>query len=121
VLAVAPSHPRALYATLGPPASRTQPPHLAVSVDGGKHWRSLTWGMRDIAATAVAIDPRHPRTLYVATQFQGVLRTTDGGATCRPFNTGLQARAITTLAFDRTGNTLYAGTGGAGVVRVRLR
>ena len=58
--------------------------------------------------------------MYAATQFQGVLRTTDGGATWRSFNTGLAARAITTVTLDRTGTTLYAGTNGAGLVRIRL-
>jgi photosystem II stability/assembly factor-like uncharacterized protein len=120
VLAIDPSDPQTLYATIGDASSRLRPPHLAKSIDGGKHWRFLKSGTHNIDATAVAIEPRDPNTMYAATQFQGVLRTIDGGATWRPFNTGLLARAISTLALDRTGTTLYAGTNGAGVVQVRL-
>ena len=120
VLAIDPSDPRTLYATIGDASSRLHPPHLVTSIDGGKHWRFLKSGTRFIDATAIAIEPRDPNTMYAATKFQGVLRTTDGGATWRPFNTGLLARAINTLALDRTGTTLYAGTNGAGVARVRL-
>jgi photosystem II stability/assembly factor-like uncharacterized protein len=121
VLAIDPSDPQTLYATIGDASSRLRPPHLAKSIDGGKHWRFLKSGTHNIDATAVAIEPREPNTMYAATQFQGVLRTTDGGDTWRPFNTGLVARAISTLALNRTGTTLYAGTNGAGVAQIRLR
>ena len=120
VLALDPSDPQTLYASIGDASSRLRPSHLAKSIDGGKHWRFLKSGTHHIDATALAIDPRDPNTMYAATQFQGVLRTTDGGATWRPFNTGLPARAINTVTLDRTGSTLYAGTNGAGLVRVRL-
>ena len=104
VLAIDPSDPQTLYASIGDASSRLRPPHLAKSIDGGKHWRFLKSGTHHIDATAVAIEPRDPNTMYAATQFQGVLRTTDGGATWRPFNTGLPARAINTVALDRTGS-----------------
>ena len=120
VLAIDPSDPQTLYVSIGDASSRLRPPHLAKSIDGGQHWRFLESGTHHIEATAVAIDPSDPNTLYAATQFQGVLRTTDGGDTWRPFNTGLPARAINTVTLDRTGSTLYAGTNGAGLVRVRL-
>ena len=121
VLAIEPTDPQTLYATIGDASSRLRPPHLAKSSDGGKHWRFLKSGTHFIDATAVAVEPRDPNTMYAATHFQGVLQTTDGGATWQPFNTGLVARAISTVALDRTGTTLYAGTNGAGLVRVRLR
>lgn len=121
VLAIDPSDPQTLYASIGDASSRLRPAQLAKSIDGGKHWRSLKSGTHTIDATAVAIEPRDPNTMYAATRFQGVLRTTDGGATWRPFNAGLLARAINTVTLDRTGGTLYAGTNGAGVVQIRLR
>lgn len=120
VLAIDPSDPQTLYSLFGDASSRLRPSHLAKSTDGGAHWRFLKWGTRDIDATAVAIDPRDPSTIYAATQFQGVLRSTDGGASWRPFGAGLLARAVDSLALDRTGGMLYAGTDGAGLVRVRL-
>ena len=121
VLAIDPSDPQTLYAVIGDRWTRLHPSQLAKSSDGGRHWRVLTSGNHGIDATAIAIDPRHSKTVYAATQFQGVLRTTDGGATWHPFDTGLLARAINGLSLDPTGTTLYAGTNGAGVVRVRLR
>jgi photosystem II stability/assembly factor-like uncharacterized protein len=120
VLAIDPADPQTLYASIGDVSSRLPPSHLAKSIDGGKHWRFLKSGTHDIDVTAVAIEPRDSNTMYAATQFQGVLRTTDGGDTWRPFNTGLPARAIDTVTLDRTGSTLYAGTNGAGLVRIRL-
>jgi len=121
VLAIDPSDPQTLYASIGDASSRLLRLLLAKSLDGGKHWRFLKSGTQGIEATALTIDPRQPSTMYAATRFQGVLRTTDGGATWRPFNSGLLARATNTLTLDRTGSTLYAGTDGAGVERVGLR
>jgi photosystem II stability/assembly factor-like uncharacterized protein len=121
ILAVDPTHPQTLYGLFGDSAKRTLPLHLAVSVDGGSHWRLMKEGRRHIDATALAIDPRDSNTMYAGLRFGGILRTTDGGATWRPFDTGLLARAITTLSFDRSGDTLYAGTDSVGVVEVRLR
>lgn len=121
VLAIDPSDPQTLYAVFGDASSRLDASHLAKSTDGGANWKYLRSGAHYISATAVTIDPREPSTIYAATQFQGVLRTTDGGTTWRPFDSGLVARAISTLALDRTGSTLYAGTDGAGIVRIRLR
>jgi photosystem II stability/assembly factor-like uncharacterized protein len=117
VLAIDPADPQTLYASIGDNASRLKPPHLAKSVDGGMHWRSGN----DIDVTALTIDPRDPSTMYAGTRFKGVLRTIDGGATWRAFDSGLVARAITILTLDRTGRWLYAGTDGAGLTRIRLR
>ena len=118
--AIDPSDSQTLCASIGDASSRVRPSRLAVSVDGGKHWRFLKSGTHFIQSTALVIDPRDSRTLYAGTRFQGVLRTTDGGATWQPFDTGLLARAIGTLALDRSGAWLYAGTDGAGVEAVRL-
>jgi photosystem II stability/assembly factor-like uncharacterized protein len=120
VLAVDPSDPQTLYASIGDDSSRLQRPRLARSVDGGRHWRFFKLGVDGIDANALVIDPRNPSIMFAGTPFQGVLRTNDGGATWQPFNPGLVARAISTLNLDRTGSTLYAGTDGAGLARVRL-
>jgi photosystem II stability/assembly factor-like uncharacterized protein len=120
VLAIDPTNPQTLFASIGDASKETLPRRLAMSVDGGRHWRFLKAGTQFIQATALAVDPRDSNTMYVGTRFQGVLRTTDGGATWAPFNTGLLARAIDTLTLDQTGDWLYAGTDGAGVAVVRL-
>jgi photosystem II stability/assembly factor-like uncharacterized protein len=68
----------------------------------------------------VAIDPFRPHTAYAATWFsffQGsFLRTTDGGRTWAPIDTGLDgSQALTVLPNPVVRGTLYAGTelGGA--------
>jgi len=66
------------------------------------------------------IDPAHPTTLYAATNRNGVFTSTNAGTTWRPYNAGVHALDITSLAIDETGQTLYAGTA-AGVAAVHRR
>ena len=69
--------------------------------------------------TALAIDPTHPETLYAATGWRGIFRSTDAGKSWHPFNAGLTDHDVRALALDATGQTLYAGTAGGGVVSLR--
>jgi hypothetical protein len=72
-----------------------------------------------MAITALAIDPAHPTTLYVATDSRGVLRSTDAGMSWHSFNVGLTDRTVAAFALDATGRTVYAATQGGGVVSLR--
>jgi hypothetical protein len=69
--------------------------------------------------TALAIDPAHPTTLYAAAYGRGVFRSTDSGHSWHSLNAGLSVPDVRTLALDATGETLYAGTSGEGVVSLR--
>jgi isoaspartyl peptidase/L-asparaginase-like protein (Ntn-hydrolase superfamily) len=105
------------------------------STDGGTSWQPASSGLpreraKDrvhpgkwitfaVGITALAIDPAHPQTLYAATGWRGVFRSTDSGKSWQPFNTGLADRAVGALALDATGRTLYAGTASGGVVSLR--
>ena len=71
--------------------------------------------------TALAIDRVHPTTLYAATAGRGVFRSRDAGKSCQSLNAGLTELNVTALALDATGQTLYAGTAGGGVVSLRSR
>jgi photosystem II stability/assembly factor-like uncharacterized protein len=82
--------------------------------DNGSRWITVTAGV-----TALAIDPAHPETLYAATAWRGVFRSTDSGRSWHSFNAGLADPDVTALALDPTGETLYAGTAGGGVVSLR--
>ena len=109
------------------------------SIDGGTSWqqassglprirvkgitpsRTAKWFTTTVAITALAIDPAEPTTIYAATDERGVFKTTDAGASWRPFNAGLGNLDIASLAVDATGRTLYAGVVSGGVVAVRAK
>jgi hypothetical protein len=111
-LAVAPSDPDTIYAgtDLG----------LARSVDGGDRWR-LVSNSRYFLWTVV-VDPERAETVYGATPDprSGVLRSTDGGRTWRPFGARLPRRGVLDLALDPSGKWLYAGLSDGGLTSIRV-
>lgn len=94
---------------------------LARSIDGGDRWRLVP--NPDLFLRAVVVDPERSETVYVITwdQRRGVLRSTDGGATWRPFGARLPRRGVEDLAFDPSGSSLYAGMSDAGLTSIRVR
>jgi len=58
------------------------------STDGGLRWQRLVSGHGWFRAYALAVDPRHPRTVYVGGG-AAVYKTTNGGRTWHAFNHGL--------------------------------
>jgi photosystem II stability/assembly factor-like uncharacterized protein len=65
---------------------------------------------------AIALDPRVPGLLYVATDNQGLLRSLDGGATWNLANAGLKNYLVYDVKVSpSTPNRLYAATWGGGV------
>jgi len=66
----------------------------------------------------VAFDPARPSVIFGATS-QGILRTTDGGTHWHDLSDGLTVPSINALAFDASDGTLYAGTDGGSVLRLR--
>ena len=111
--AVAPSDPDTIYAATDV--------GLARSVDGGDSWRLV--GSRKYFLRTVVVDPERSETVYVVTwdQRRGVLRSTNGGRTWRPFGARLPRRGVADLAFDPSGNFLYAATSDAGLTSIRVR
>ncbi len=68
---------------------------IGASDDGGLSWAFDDYGDSDSRATAIAFDPVHPDTFYVAGEYynmQGVimLRSTDGGASLQEVQTSVQ-------------------------------
>jgi hypothetical protein len=77
------------------------------STDGGTSWNVSL----DIPTQTLAIDPKNPRVLYAGT-YDGVLRSTDGGATWADFSAGLPATRASSLALDAETQTVYASMSG---------
>jgi HEAT repeat protein/sortilin (neurotensin receptor 3) len=77
---------------------------LWVSRDGGGTW-SLTAESLPSRITSLAISPASADTVYAGTESMGLYRSTDGGATWSPMNSGLgldpgMRLSITALAID---------------------
>jgi len=116
-LVIDPQRPRTLYA-----AALSG---LFKSMDGGRRWRAINAGLEvdpQVPAIrrvqALAINPRTPATVVAATSLDvpaenrnaGLFRSTNGGRTWSPFNTGLPVVTVSSLAIAKTGSVLYAGT-----------
>src|SRR2546423_12308312 len=101
-----PSSPSTVYAQttrgLGGPGG---PPALFKTTDAGGTWRMVS----SIGSViTLAIDPGNSSTLYAAT-LQGVLKSTNAGASWIDVSKGLPDGLVTRLAIDPvTPSTLYA-------------
>jgi hypothetical protein len=94
------------------------------SVDGGQSFQAVNRGLPPAIGTApvtpiehLAVDPRTAEIAYVATEVDGIYKTTDGGHTWRAVNNGLPGRFQyrtyqPLLAIDSSRpNTVYAVIG----------
>jgi len=68
----------------------------------------------------IVVDPTNPEIVYAGAEDSGVFRSEDGGERWQAINGGLTNRSVYTLAISLDGQTLYAGTDGAGVFRLDL-
>jgi photosystem II stability/assembly factor-like uncharacterized protein len=77
---------------------------LFKSPDGGKTWRHLS----SEQVNWMVFDPGDPRTLYLATEYAGVLKSTDSGESFRPVNAGFANHQLSQMTSD--GKRLYASS-----------
>jgi hypothetical protein len=99
-IAVDPTNPQVLY--LGMDHG------LYKSTDGGMHWLALLQGSPSqfLTPTSITVDPMHSQTLYVI--MNGIIKSTDGGATWSPAGAGAD-RSARMIAIDPSNTaTLYA-------------
>jgi photosystem II stability/assembly factor-like uncharacterized protein len=98
--------------------------------DGGRSrsWRTIagtpSGGTGHEFSTALALDPRNPATIYVATSADltgegvGVSKSLDGGRSWRPANAGLNGARVSALALaPGSPGTAYAAVAGRGVLK----
>ena len=125
-LAIAPSRPEAIYAITGEFANPSATPDhgrfsIYKSTDAGTTWQATTTVRGSVTLTALAVDPRHPSTVYAAIG-ANVLKTTNAGETWQPIAHGLpigdRLGGVRALAVDprRTG-TVYAALTQGGVYK----
>lgn len=77
---------------------------LFKSPDGGKTWSHLN----SEQVNWMVFDPADPKTLYLATEFAGILKSTDSGETLRPVNEGFTNHRLSEITSD--GKRLYASS-----------
>lgn len=90
---------------------------LMHSRDGGRSWETVA---REIPVTTVSIDPSDPDRMlaYAPPSGEGLLESTDGGATWSPLGWQLDDDAVGHLAIHPTDpDLLYAGTFDASLYR----
>ncbi|HXA64215.1 MAG TPA: YCF48-related protein [Bryobacteraceae bacterium] len=77
---------------------------LFKSSDEGRTWRHLTFEQ----VNGMVFDPGDPRTLYLATEYAGVLKSNDGGEKVHAVNAGFANHNLTQITGD--GQHLYASS-----------
>jgi hypothetical protein len=129
-LAIARTRPEAIYAITGDFANPSATPangrfSIYKSTDAGTTWQATIAVRGSVDATALAVDPRHPTTVYAAIG-ANVMKTTNGGETWQSIAAGLPIAdtrgpchclsqgGVTALAVDplRTGTVFAALTQG---------
>lgn len=93
---------------------------LFVSDDFGDHWKRVDSapGLERDWVRVIRVDPTDPKRLYIATSGRGALASSDGGATWKESNQGMNATDLRALVLDPTNPaTLYAGAHGEGIFK----
>ena len=86
---------------------------LFVSNDDGQHWTQLT--NSTVTVNAIQVNPENNQNILIGTEYQGTLKSNDGGGTWRESNAGFIHRQISWLDPDASGYIvagLASGTGG---------
>ena len=96
------------------------------STDGGENWSEITNGLNlDNEFYKIIVDKFNPRILYLATQYDGIYISDNGGEKWQPFNDGLTNQVAgtngnnvtNTMVLSDDGKMLYFGTNGSGVFK----
>jgi photosystem II stability/assembly factor-like uncharacterized protein len=75
---------------------------LFKSINGGSNWKLMNGSQ----VNAIALDPSHPKSMYLAMEYEGIGKTDDDGETIRPINNGFVDRDISAVTVS--GKKLFA-------------
>jgi photosystem II stability/assembly factor-like uncharacterized protein len=110
-----------VWAIGGTMAIAQSAPTGAVPASGAAMARSHRWtslGPDGGSISAVVIDPQNPRSVYAATQGNGVFKSADEGASWSSASDGLPGPFVITLVMNpQNTNTLYALMNGDGIYK----
>ncbi|HYP27020.1 MAG TPA: SBBP repeat-containing protein [Blastocatellia bacterium] len=84
------------------------------STDAGAHWARINSGLSISLSVSVFIDPSNPSTVYGGAGSNGIIKSTDGGATWR--ETGIPDDFLDSMAIHPVTGTLFASNG-AGLIK----
>lgn len=92
---------------------------LHMSFNAGASWRKIGRNLPSSAcATALALDPRDPRKMWLGLAGKGLFFSSNGGGTFQSMSHGLESGRIATILFDPAIPVrVYAGVSGRGVYR----
>jgi ligand-binding sensor domain-containing protein len=105
VIALHPTNPDILYVATNESVYKTR--------DGGRSWERMSTELSSRRVLALAIDPRHPATVYAGTMGDAVYKSPDGGQRWLPHNVGLKEHisVVNQFLFDpRDSEIMYAAT-----------
>ncbi len=93
--------------------------------NGGRLWEPMnnTLPETDLRIRSITVDRLNPLIIYagidnsMGNAQRAAYRSTDGGATWTPFDTGLLMTAVTSIFQNPLNNDLFAGTYGAGIYK----
>jgi len=104
-VALHPTNPNILYVATNESVYKTR--------DGGGFWERISAELSARRVLTLAIDPRHPATIYAGTMGDAVYKSPDGGQRWLPHNVGLKEHisVVNQFLFDpRDSEVLYAAT-----------
>jgi len=104
-IALNPANPNILYVATNESVYKTR--------DGGTTWERISTELSSRRVLTLAIDPRHPATIYAGTMGDAVYKSPDGGQRWLPHNVGLKEHisVVNQFLFDpRDTEVLYAAT-----------
>ena len=91
---------------------------LEKTTDAGNHWFDITpEGLNSPWIISITVSPLDNRTLYICTEANGVLKSTDGGESWQEINEGFKVRTVAKVEVDSLTGYLYLGTYYHGIYR----